>query len=366
MNIYHKILITLLVQLVIVAVVPDKKIKLNKQKLITIRSICVLVFFTVDILILMLIMYARDKTVGTDLSTYLYYYDVLGNVSKEKFLDEVKFRDLEYGYSIFFRILYKINSNHEIYMLVSSFFIMIPLYYFIKKKSNNELFSLLLFICLGLYNQSFNTIRQFMAMGILLISFSAIKDRKLKLFLFEVSLATLFHTSAIIFIIIYPLYNVLISREKLFFIAIGSIGTVAILRNILATFFIRIMGYEKYYDRVGLISIIMIVEILITFIYIFFYNKFRRYDKKANIWVFMSIITVCLSLLGLKIDLFHRVTIYFQIGYIISIPSFISSFKCNLTRNVGKIVVILLFSIYYLQALSNSSLGETVPYILRY
>lgn len=364
--VYRNIILVLLIQLLIVEIVPIKSIKITGKSIISTKTICISTFLLIDIIMLILIMCNRGKSVGTDLSTYLYYYDVLGKVSKETLFMEAKYRGIEYGYALFYRIVYLINSNEKAYMIISSLFIMVPIYKFIKRKSVNPIFSLLLFVCLGLYNQSFNTMRQFMAMGILLSSFSQVEKRKGKIFFFQVIIASLFHKSAIIFFVVYPLYNKSISKEKLLYIAISTIISVLVFGNIISAFLINIMGYIKYSDRNGLISVIMIVEILITFVYIFNYNKFKRYNSKCDIYIYMSIIAVCVGLLGLRMDLFHRMSIYFQIGYVVSIPMFLNSFRSKFFRNTSKFIVIILFVLYYLQGLVNSSLGQTVPYILGY
>src|SRR5699024_11372248 len=78
--------------------------------------------------------------------------------------------------------------------------------FFIYKYSVNVVLFLFLFISLYLYLFSFNEIRQAIAMSILVMGFHLILERKFLRYFIVVLVATLFHETAILMLLLYFIY----------------------------------------------------------------------------------------------------------------------------------------------------------------
>ena len=158
----------------------------------------------------------RGNTVGGDLENYLPYYNQMYlTKSWSEMIELIGFR--EPGYSIFIKILgYFTGGSERYYILVTSICSLIGPFYLIYKYSNNYSYSLLLYYALGFYTNTFNNIRQSIAMSIVFISFYYLfENRNLIKYILMVLLATTFHYSALIMVLLYPLTKNVISIKFL-------------------------------------------------------------------------------------------------------------------------------------------------------
>lgn len=124
--------------------------------------------------------------------------------------DYVKFMastTVEYGFSLYSYIIFHIYPNIHALLFGYSFLTTLCVFCFaFKEKNNLKLSSVIIIYYLTLYLISYNIIRQSISVSLILLSIPYLKEKKyLKCALLAI-LASLFHNSGVIFILIYAIY----------------------------------------------------------------------------------------------------------------------------------------------------------------
>ena len=129
-------------------------------------------FLIIAFIELFLILSLREPI--SDMIRYCQYYSIIGEMSWNELINF----DWEIGYTVLNKILYMINQDERFFIVVTSALTLIGPYVFIKKYSNNYLMSLIMFIAMNFFSNNYYILRQMLALSILLISVSYIKNRK--------------------------------------------------------------------------------------------------------------------------------------------------------------------------------------------
>ena len=119
--------------------------------------------------ILSLIEGLRDYTVGTDTVTYVAHF--LGN-------DTAKF---ETGFELFTKAIRLFTDNPTVYLLCIAFVINGLVARAIYKMSKDAAVSLFIYITLYFYFNAFNGLRQYMAVALLLTTYTFLHERKFRI-----------------------------------------------------------------------------------------------------------------------------------------------------------------------------------------
>jgi len=144
-----------------------------------------------------------------------------------------------------------ICDHPQIIFVVTGAFTAFSFGRFIYKYSKLPWMSAYMFLTLQFFDLSMSGVRQILSIAILLFSYDFIINRKFIKFLLVVLLATTIHTSAVMFLIIYPLAKFKINK-KFYLIS----GAIAIAVFIAFQYFIPLIGkvfpqYIKYLTNEG-------------------------------------------------------------------------------------------------------------------
>ena len=93
----------------------------------------------------------------------------------------------------------------------------------IYEYSEDFVFAMFLFICCGTFLEAFNGVRQATAMSIIFFGFRYVKDKKFFKYLITILIATLFHSTAILMISLYFIFNMKVKVFNVLLIAVISI-----------------------------------------------------------------------------------------------------------------------------------------------
>ena len=189
----------------------------NKNK----NKIFLLVVFIEFFLIL-----ALRKPIS-DMITYCKYYPVFGQMPWGDLLKV----EWEKGYVFLNKILYMINPNERFFIIITSALSLIGPYVFIKKYSRNYLMASLMFVAMDFFGTYYYVLRQMLALSILLLSITFIKNKSLFKFVICVLIATSFHKSSILFLLGYFVFNFEISSRYLVYAIIRNDSDFPIKRN---------------------------------------------------------------------------------------------------------------------------------------
>ena len=257
-------------------------------------------------------------------------------------------------------------SNYQIYLAIIGIPYIFCVFYFINKHSKHILLSTIIFLSLY-YLYSFFLLRQVIAMGILLLSYDFLKEKKPIKFVITVLIATLFHQTAFVFLFAYPfcIFNKFGKKNYVYIVVFY------VLANILPQFIFfliktfdfsgNLLNYVKHgiYDTSGSVSMFGLLITVIMLVFANFYKK--KFDYESDLVYNLSTIGSVLFSLSGVVSEFYRLSLFFSIFNIILIPNVIENEK-NKTRKCIFIFGIALISILYFLIRSINNIHAN-PYV---
>lgn len=301
----------------------------------------------------------RAVTVGNDSIVYANLFNTISQSNMATL--ETRY---EKGFVYLNKILSFIWDDPQILLIVSSLIVMISFGVFIKRYSQNIWLSVMLFFTFGYYSGSTNTIRQYIAVSIILWAYKYVFEKKLMKFIILVLLATQFHSTAIIFLAAYPLSKLKLNKKK----TLGMLGATGVLYigfDLVLQIFLIIFPTYSYYinseymtGEVRLASIMNLLVLLIIGI-LYWITKDNKKIKilnsdKDNILEVYMLMSILITFISLKFNLIERGAEYFTVSVLVILPNTIQ--KLN-EKNL-KIVVYTLVTIFFM-------LYETIILIYR-
>jgi len=319
----------------------------KRNKIVIILSCCAI----------FLIQSLRSLNVGVDLIGYISAYEIanLINVFKGE-----KLFNYELGYILYSQLFSEMNFSNQLYLSVVALTIITPIAYIWIKNSKMPGLSVFIYITLGFFTFSFSGLRQAIAIGILFLSFKFIQEKSLVKFIAFVALAMSFHTSAIIFIIAYPLY----------YLRIKAVHYIFIIPFLLLTFIFKAKIFNLIY---GLYSGVPeqteptnAFTMLFVMIFIFFLSLiFGSKDKKNldfNAYKNYLLITIFIQIFASESNIVMRTGYYFYIFITLLIPEVIKYQQDIKIRLVATFVLIIAL-LYFFQINTGSGYLDVSPYL---
>lgn len=254
------------------------------------------------------------------------------------------------------RLLFYISVYFDSPLLVFLLF-GIPTYYFILKgierNSVDVRFSVLLYFCF-FYLESLNLMRQALAVSICFWGVRFILKRQFKYFLTCVVIASLFHYSAIISLVLYPLYNKMKLTYLLWIIPLLFAG-----KKIFVTWLSSIGLYTSYLEDMDAMEGGALIRIFYILLYLsLFLFKHKKFSKKEEF--FLSVIGIALAfpfLFGSHVGM--RLSSYFYIYNIILIPDIVRNTK---TKCLYAFVAFMFLFMTLFVSTKNADKSQYIPY----
>ena len=285
---------------------------------------------------LLLLSALRGETVGGDLHNYLpeFYYVARTN----SIIDGLRTGYHEPGYLLLIKLISLVSSDNRCYLVATSIISLIGPLVLIEKYSKNISVSVLLYFAMGFYTNTFNNVRQSMAISIIFCSIPFLINRCFWKYVIGTLLATSVHYSAFVMILIYPLFGRPLDIKRLvyYFTAVFSIVilfTSSIFRSA-ANFVIFKYDPESILENTegkgyGLFTSYLIILLLMAFYYI--YNKSKLSYEKQFFFSMIVLFQLFATAIQLTAPIFSsmvRMTNYFFIPIvIIAVPFIYNIFK---------------------------------------
>lgn len=121
-------------------------------------------------------------------------------------------------------------------------------YNLLKKYSPNIYISIIVFVTLGQLNFALSALRQMTAIIFIMLSFTYIEQKKPIKFIALTIVASLFHSTAIIFIIAYPLYRIRLKIKTIIFMVVAMLLTIPMAKPLFLFVMPKIGSPELYYN----------------------------------------------------------------------------------------------------------------------
>lgn len=328
----------------------------------------------------------RAPWVGADTSNYQSFFVWISSVPLGDLaeVDTVRWNSqgTELTFKIFNKIVSLVSNNPQAITIALGIVLGLALYVVVTRLSDDPWLSLLLFVCLGLFQTAMNIAPSALAGLCCLAGFSHIENRKLGRFLLYVALGCVFHYSAILFVPLYFLY-LLKWRMRVAVVAlvVAFIG-IPIVYPLIVTALQAVVPtrWSQYLtvERINLSQLLVWVTILVL------YCAARFHEEKASSHVNDSMQNMMLLVVGLFYALtmcstsFSRLAVLFAPYFIIAIPDVLSRTKESMLNkrtkgmvsaslkyihaNHAKTLVVILACAAYIVRLSINNIGLTVPY----
>lgn len=287
-----------------------------------------------------------------------------------------QYKSTESGYVFLNSIIGVFTDNEQVFMSIIGFIILLGFTLFIYKHSKDITLSFYLFITFDFFACSLNIYRQSIAIILILWSYEYIKKKKIIPFLSIIVIASLFHKTALVFIPMYFLSKIEISRKYIMFLICSMplilYFGVEVIRYMLISIYPQYQ-YSEGSDTGGKYIIIFMVIIIIGFVFRKQYiNKESNSLKKIinnkkmtisniDLLYHMLITAIICQFLTYKIFIFSRITRYFSVFIIILIPEFLSGIKDKNMKRFITCGVLIGGFLLYMVAL-KVDVNSVVPY----
>lgn len=298
--------------------------------------------------------------VGTDYETYKKAFEEFYCQGKNPY-----WLNFEWGFIMLNKGVALISDNIQSLLALSA---IITMAFFVKTyrdNSNDQLFSLFLFVTLYFYATSFNIVRQSIALAIVFWGTKDLMYKKPKSYFMKVVVASLFHTSALIMI---PFYFVGVREVKFKLYLFGGIcAMVSIffysrLMSILVKFVPQYAIYIDYKSDSSILNFIFLILNLFLLIIVWRGKETLQYQKNRQIDIYIH--TCCWALLFCLLSplniLFSRIAMYFFVYSTLSVPYCFDFFdrKSKYLLKCGIVFIAIAIYIYYLY----NNVAGVVPY----
>ncbi len=306
--------------------------------------------------------------------TRMVYVSLFDQISDMSFLETYNYiikSDIEVVFYMLTRLFIMITTNVRLYLLLLT----IPVNYlvsrFIYKYSKIPFLSFLVYFSINYFAFSFTLLRHCIAMVVLLLSYDALKESKTLKFFLLVILASLFHRTALIFIIVFFLKNKKINTK--YFISIPllvllftiTLGT-RTYRWVMNLGFLKLNRYSIYLNPKANTLTFFLINFTILIVSLLFYRKSikennDKQDDDINLLFYIQMIGTCFASFMYFFSEMFRVSTFFTIFSIILLPNCIYRFQNHKRRSLYIILMSIVFILYFfLFTMFNNSI---YPYV---
>ncbi len=228
----------------------------------------------------------------------------------------------------------------------------------IKKESVNIALSLVLFVTVGVYYPSFNTMRQVLAAAIFSMAIPYVYRGDFKRYAVIVIVATLFHKISILMIPIYFILRMKVSLKNNMILFVGT-GVVSALYELIATRLNDFLGFSYSFESStssgmqGSTFKSVVVYIFIG-LFVLICSSWIKDSPKKNVNVNGTLIWTALYFLSMNLNFSVRLAYYFCPFMLLSVPAVLRGISNKRTRNFATAVIVFLLFVFFINAYSGS------------
>jgi hypothetical protein len=260
----------------------------------------------------------RAPSVGIDVQRYFFSYAIDASWSYAEILTASTSytQSREPVFHLFLRTLSFISDDPQLMLVVIGAMVAIGFSYFAYHQKGNILFIYLLFIGLRIFSFTLSGLRQATAMSLIFVAAILLLQNKTIRYVVFTCIAGLFHTSAFVFLLAYPIYKT--KRTDLVLIACGLFVTISILSgNSIFVWITQLLGgqYSNYAIRAlnsqYNVGSTFIIYLLLYVLSILQYRRLRGNDENFEAEFRLITVGIALSAIGQGFENMFRIAYYF-------------------------------------------------------
>lgn len=323
------------------------------------KDFCILSFF----IIFALLLFLRDVSCGIDLKNY---QSMFTNVSHMSFPEVYRNYSEETWYYLINKVI-SFFGDFRLFLIVCAIISLLPIAIFYIRETKLSYLTIVLFVTAAPFSMYFSGLRQTLAMAFAVPIWYCAKNKKLILNFILVFLATLFHSSALALLLIYPIYYVKITRRWLIFV-IPSMILGFVYRKELFTLGIELTldryaeQYSGIFDTGGYTMLVLLV-LFAVFSYAILDEK--RADRDTLALRNMLLVMVFIQFFATISTIAMRLNYYLLIFVPVLIPKviFYARSEYQILARQAATIMCIFFSLYFI---INGYTGDDILHIYPY
>lgn len=274
----------------------------------------------------------------------------------------------EAGFNWLVRLLYWLAGG-EYYELVFAVFAFVTLLFFLKafaRQSASFSQTFFLFMTLGLYFQTFNTVRYYLALSIALFSMKYVLEKDSLKFVFWIGIAALFHKSVLL---VLPVYWIASFAWKRWQIVAGLLASAACFLGKSIVLKIALVLYPSYKNTIYLegggsltstLRTLAVLALYVWFVYGYWHTceegvlNEQKWYRELRFYGQLNLLALVTGTFFSFLPVVTRISYYFGVSQLFMIPLILQNIKEQKIRRRMTAMIfaacILYFVIFLLQA----------------
>ena len=254
-------------------------------------------------------------------------------------------------------------SGGENYLLVFGFFAFVTIWIFLKalyEQTDNFPLAFFLFMTLGIYFRTFNTVRYYFVLAITLYSFRYVLRKEYGKFIILIMLSAFFHKSVLVVIPIYLIANMTWKKWHMAVLTVGAAGML-LCRDFIMKIALEL--YPSYKDTIflqtetGLSGNLMSVFrcVVVLALAVLCYGDGWREKQENRFYFKLNFLAILLYLCGSFLPLVGRIGYYLMTSHVLFIPAILGSIKKEKRKKIFTGLVIVAGVMYFLLFLRSAN-----------
>lgn len=264
-------------------------------------------------LIYFLLLAFRSAEIGADTWNYLSKFQ---SARQSTWIEYVFSRSSEQGYAFFAKLISCFTDSEQLFLTIIAAITIYPIAKLYMEESESPLLTIGLFLVLPMFQMLFSGLRQAIAMAFLPAAYHCIRERRLFKFLIVVWMASLFHTSAWVLLLLYPVYHARIPRSALIWV-VPVLAAIIVFRRQLYMLLFTLLA-SAFYEEHGIIvetgatSMLLLFSIILVFSYLFLGSTDEETSGQRNVLI--------LSIAVQTFSMVNRVAMRVNYYYLLLLP----------------------------------------------
>lgn len=265
----------------------------------------------------------------------------------------------EAGFNWLVRILYTLSGG-EYYELVFAVFAFVTLILFLKafyEQSVDFAWTYFLFMTLGLYFQTYNTMRYYLALAIALYAMRYVLNRDWIKFVFWILMAALFHKSVLLTI---PVYWIASYTWKRWMIVVGLVFSAGCFLGKSVVLKVALLLYPSYENTVylegGTSPVSIVRGLLVIGLYLWYRKRYlgEKEDKELVFYAQLNLLSVVVCIFFSFLPVVTRIAYYFSVSQLLMIPKILHGITQEHVRKKVTLIVAVTCVVFFVIFLAGA------------
>ena len=314
-------------------------------------------------LIYFLLLAFRSDIIGVDTWNYLAKFRAASYSTWEKYVGG---RSSEFGYAALSMLISYVTNNEQVFLTIIAAITVYPIAKLYMEESESPLLTISMYLILPMFQMLFSGLRQAIAMAFVPAAYQCIRKRKVFGFLTVVWIASLFHRSAWVLLLLYPVYHAKISRKAMILVVPALVAVIVFRVQIFLLLYSVIVAIFPENDanvvETGATSMLLLFSVILAFSYLFLGSTDEETSGQRNI----LILSVAVQTFAMINRLAMRVNYYYLLFLPLLLPKVIRRIpgKNKWFAELVEIICCAYFFFYFFRKANSGvdSLG-IFPYI---